>query len=199
VDLHVLWGLALTIGVLAVLGVWFVACGRADRARRARPFAKRTLVYAGAGLVVGIALLTSDVAAAPPQGRLGLVALTACCALLVYAAVSALVACDDDALIVVNLTGRGLLLTDPDLAPFYTLPAPQPQPATELPPLRPRTYYVVSAELGRIGEAAGRCDLFTVDQRTTTDPGDAGPLLVRRLLRAVPRTASSLDETDVIA
>ena len=86
----------------------------------------------------------------------------------------------------VNQTGRALLLSDPELAPFYTLPAPQEVPASVLPPIRPRTYYVVSAELGHLAEQAGRTDVFVVDPRTSTDFGETGPLLVRRLPRAVP-------------
>jgi hypothetical protein len=85
----------------------------------------------------------------------------------------------------VNLTGRPLLLADPSLAPFYTLPAPRDEPATDLPPERPRTYYIVSAELGRVGADAGRTDVFIVDTASASETRE-GPLLVRRLLRALP-------------
>jgi hypothetical protein len=190
VDTDLLWGFALTLAVLAVLGLWFYACGRADKRRQVRVFARRTLAYAGVGFVVGVALLTSDVGSSPPQDRLAIVALTVCCFLLVYAAASAVIASDDQALVVVNLTGRALLLTDPDLAPFYTLPAPQDEPADVLPPIRHRTYYVVSPELGRVGAREGRTDIFTVDVSTATDFGATGPLLVRRLLRAAPAATS---------
>jgi len=190
--MHLVWGFALTLAVLAVLGLWFYACARADEKRQVRPFAKRTLVYAGVGFAVGVALLTSDLGNAPPQDRLGMVALTVCCFLLVYAAASAAIASDDQTLVVVNLTGRALLLTDPDLAPFYTLPAPQDTPARLLPPIRPHTYYVVSAELGRAGAGEGRTDLFTIDTSTATDTGITRPLLVRRLLRAAPASTSGL-------
>lgn len=182
--MNVLWGAALTLAVVAVLGAWFFLCGRANERRQARPFAKTTLVYAGAGFVVGVAFLTSDLGSPAIEGRLAFVALTACSFLLIYAALSALVACEDGALVIVNLTGRALLLSDPELAPFYTLPAPSDQPARELPPVRPRTCYIVSAELGRVGWEAGRADLFTIDRATATDLGNARPLLVRRLHRA---------------
>ncbi len=185
-DADILWGFALTLAVLGVLGLWFYWCGRADEKRQVRAFAKRTLLYAGVGFVVGVALLTSDFGNAPPQQHLGVVALTVCCFLLVYAAGSAVIASDDQSLVVVNLTGRALLLTDPELAPFYTLPAPREQAADVLPPVRPRTCYVVSSELGRVGARAGRTDLFTVDVSTSTDLGSTGPLRVRRLLQAAP-------------
>ena len=183
------WGAALMFAVLGVLGTWFYWCGRADKERRLRPFAKRTLLFAGAGFVVGVAFLTSDLGSAPPEGRLGAVALTICSFLLVYAAASAMIASDDNSLVMVNLTGHGLLLTVPELAPFYTLPAPQQEPATELPPIVPRTYYVVSSELGRRGAEAGRTDLFTVDEATSTACRDTGHLRVRRLFRVVPAAA----------
>jgi len=185
-DANLLWGFALTLAVLGVLGAWFYGCGRADKNRQVRAFAKRTLFYAGVGFVIGVAFLTSDFVSAAPQERLGIVALTVCCFLLVYAAGSAVIASDDQSLVVVNLTGRALLLTDPDLAPFYTLPAPQDEPASTLPPILPRTCYVVSPALGVVGSQAGRTDLFTVDIATSTDLGSTGPLLVRRLLRATP-------------
>lgn len=185
-DTSLLGGFALTLAVLGILGLWFYGCGRADKKRQVRAFAKSTLLYAGVGFVIGVAFLTSDLGSAPPQERLGIVALTVCCFLLVYAAGSAVIASDDQSLVVVNLTGRALLLTDPELAPFYTLPAPQDEPASVLPPIRPRTCYVVSPDLGRLGAQAGRTDLFTVDVTTSTDLGSAGPLLVRRLLRAAP-------------
>src|SRR6266498_3199438 len=181
-DTDLLWGVALTLAVLGVLGAWFYWCGYADKTRQMRTFAKSTLLYAGVGFVVGVAFLTSDLGTAPPEERMGIVALTTCCFLLIYAAGSAVMASNDQSLILVNLTGRALLLTDPELAPFYTLPAPQEQPANVLPPVRPRTYYVVSPDLGRLGAQAGRTDLFTVDTLTSTELGDAGPLRIRRLL-----------------
>jgi hypothetical protein len=186
VDTNLLWGIALILAVLGVLGVWFQGCGRADEMRQMRAFAKSTLRYAGVGFVVGVAFLTSDLGTAPPDGRMGIIALTVCCFLLVYSAGCAMIASNDQSLVVVNLTGRALLLSDPELAPFYTLPAPQEEPASVLPPIRPRTYYVVSPELGRLGAQAGRTDVFTVDATTATDFGETGPLRVRRLLRAVP-------------
>jgi hypothetical protein len=186
VDTNLLWGIALTLAVLGVLGVWFYWCGHADKTRQMRTFAMITLRYAGAGFVVGVAFLTSDLGTAPPEGRLGIVALTVCCFLLVFSAGCAAIAANDQSLVVVNLTGRGLLLSDPELAPFYTLPAPQEEPASALPPIRPRTYYVVCPELGRLAAQAGRTDVFTVDAGTSTDFGETGPLRVRRLLRAVP-------------
>jgi hypothetical protein len=185
-DSSLLWGVTLTVAVLGVLGVWFYRCGHADEARQMRVFTMSTLRYAGAGFVVGVALLKSDIGTAPPEVHLGVVALTVCCFLLIYSAGCAAVASNDQSLVVVNLTGRALLLSDPELAPFYTLPAPQEVPASVLPPIRPRTYYVVSAELGHVAEQAGRTDVFVVDTRTSTDFGETGPLLVRRLLRAVP-------------
>ena len=122
---------------------------------------------------------------------MGVIAFTACCGLLVYAAGWAVIASDDQSLVLLNLTGRALLLTDPALAPFYNLPAPQQEPATELPPILPRTCYIVSTELGRLGAQAGRTDVFIVDAASSTDLGDTG-LLVRRLVRAVP--AAALEE-----
>jgi hypothetical protein len=190
-DHTLLWGFTLILAVLGVLGAWFYGAGRADRARELRPYARRTLLYAGTGFVVGVAFLTSDFGSSPPEERLGSIAVTVCSFLLVYAAGSAVIAADDQSLLMVNLTGRALLLTDPELAPFYSLPAPQEQPATELPPVRPRTCYVVSAELGRLGFAAGRTDLFTVDERTATASSESGPLRVRRLLRAAPATTAA--------
>jgi len=156
-----------------------------------RAFAMRTLRYAGVGFVVGVAFLTSDFGTAPMEGRVGILAFTVCCFLLIYSAGSAVIASNDQSLVVVNLTGRALLLSDPELAPFYSLPAPQEVPASVLPPVRPRTYYVVSPELGRIAAQASRSDIFTVDATTSTDFGEAGPLRVRRLLRAVPVAARS--------
>jgi hypothetical protein len=198
VDANLSWEIALTLAVLGVLGVWFRWCGQADKARQMRAFAMRTLVYAGAGFVVGVAFLTSDIGSAPPQERLGIVAFTVCCFLLLYSAVSALIASDDQSLVLVNLTGRALLLSDPELAPFYTLPSPQEEAARELPPIQPRTYYVVSPELGRLGAQAGRTDVFTVDATTSTDLGEARPLLVRRLVRAAPVVALSEQPGDSI-
>jgi hypothetical protein len=186
VDRNLLWGIALVLAVLGVLGVWFHWCGRADRTRQMRAFAVRTLRYAGVGFVLGMAFLTSDLGTAPPEGRMGILAVTVCCFLLVYSAGCAVIASNDQSLVVVNLTGRALLLSDPQLAPFYTLPAPQAEPASVLPPVRPRTYYVVSPELGRLAVKAGRSDVFTVDENTVTDFGESRPLRVRRLLRAVP-------------
>jgi hypothetical protein len=156
-----------------------------------RAFAMSTLRYAGAGLVLGMAFLTSDLGTAPPEGRLGILAVTVCCFLLVYSAGCAAIASNDQSLVIVNLTGRALLLSDPQLAPFYTLPAQQEVPATELPPARPRTHYVVSPELGRLALRAGRIVVFTVDASTVTDFGETVPLRVRRLLRAVPAAAIS--------
>lgn len=190
-DTQLFLGIALTVAVLGVLGTWFYWCGRADKTRQMRPFAMRTLRYAIAGFVVGVAFLTSDFGTAPPEGRLGIVALTVGCFLLVFSAACAAIASNDQSLVVVNLTGRALLLSDPELAPFYTLPAPQEMPASVLPPIRPRTYYVVSPELGHLAAQAGRTDVFTVDARTMTDFGDTGPLQVRRLRRAVPAATIS--------
>ena len=154
-----------------------------------RAFAMSTLRYAGVGLVLGMAFLTSDLGTAPPEGRLGILAVTVCCFLLVYSAGCAAIASNDQSLVVVNLTGRALLLADPQLAPFYTLPAQQEEPASVLPPIRPRTHYVVSLELGRLGAQAGRTDVFTVDTATSTDSGESGPLRVRRLLCVAPVAA----------
>jgi len=191
VDTNLLWGIALTLAVLGVLGVWFYWCGQADRTRQMRAFAMNTLRYAGVGFVVGVAFLTSDLGTAPPEGRMGIVAVTVCCFLLIYSAGCAVTAANDQSLVVVNLTGRGLLLSDPELAPFYTLPARQEEPAIVLPAIRPRTYYVVSPELGRLAAHAGRTDVFTVETMTSTDFAGTGPLRVRRLLRAVPVAALS--------
>jgi hypothetical protein len=187
-NTELFWGFALTVVVIGVLGAWFAACGHADKARRSRHFARRTLVYAGIGFVLGLAFLTSDLGTARPEGRLGAVAVTVCCFLLLYAAGWGLVAANDNSRVIVNLTGRPLLLADPALAPFYTLPAPRDEPATELPPMRPRTYYVVSSELGRVGAQAGRTDVFTVDAATSSATRD-GPVLVRRLLSVAPASS----------
>ena len=127
-----------------------------------------------------------------------MVALTVCCFLLLYSAACAVIASNDQSPVVVNLTGRALLLSDPELAPFYTLPAPQEEPACVLPPIRPRTYYVVTPELGRLGAQAGRTDIFTLDATTSTDFGEAAPLRVRSLLRAVPVAALSEQCASVI-
>ncbi len=154
-----------------------------------RAFALRTLRYAGVGFVLGVAFLTSDFGTVPLEGRMGIMAVTVCCFLLVYSAGSAAIAANDQSLVVMNLTGRALLLSDPEFAPFYTLPAAQETPASVLPPIRLRTYYVVSPELGRLAAQAGRSDVFTVDATTSTDFGETGPLRVRRLLRAVPVAA----------
>lgn len=185
-DTDLLWGIALILTVLGILGVWFHWCGHADQARQMRAFAMSTLRYAGVGFVVGVAFLTSDLGTAPPEGRMAVLAFAVCCFLLIYSAGSAVIASNDQSLPVVNLTGRGLLLSDPDLAPFYTLPARQEEPAIVLPPIRPRTYYVVSPELGRLAAHAGRTDVFTVDAMTSTEFGETGPLRVRHLLRAAP-------------
>ena len=185
-----LWGIAFTIAVLLVCGAWFFACGTADKMRRVRPFAKRTLQYAGPGFLAGLALVTSDISSPP----IAIIAFTTCCGLLTYAAGCALVASDDKTPVLVNLTGRPLLLSVPDLAPFYTLPAPQEEPATELPALLPRTHYIVSPELGLAGAEAGRTDVFTVDTASATDYGSAG-LLVRRLIQAAPAAGVSPDRT----
>lgn len=189
-ERDLIWGSLLAIAVVAVLATWFRRCGRADQARVLQPFARRTLVYAVPALLIGLAFLNADVGPAAPQGRMGLIAITIGAFLLVYAASAALTAANDDALRVVNLTGRALLLSDPDLAPFHTLPAPQELPADILPPPCPRTYYVVSARLGRTGALAGRTDLFMVDTASAFDPGASGPLLVRRLLPAASSDAS---------
>lgn len=179
-DANFLLGIAFTVGVVAVCGVWFYWCGYADKMRQVRPFAKRSFRYAGYGFVLGVAYLSADLGSPP----MGLVAFTVCCGLLVYAAGWAIVVSDDQSLVLINLTGRALLLTDPQLAPFYRLPATQ-EPSSELPPAFPRTCYVVTANLGRLGAQAGRTDMYTVDSATAEDCGDAG-LLVRRLVRLIP-------------
>jgi len=180
------WGVTLSLAVIAVMAFWFHACGRADHARALRAFARRTLVYAIPGFLVGLAFLTSDLGPGQPQGRMGLVAITVCCFLLVYSAAFALTAANDTSLVIVNLTGRSLVLKDPDLAAFNSLPSIQEQPATTLPPARPRTFYVVSRALGEESARAGRTDVLTVDTASARDPGAERPLIVRRLLRAVP-------------
>ena len=185
-DANLFWGIAWTLAVLGVCGTWFFWCGRADTMRCVRPFAKHTLLYAGGGFVAGLAVVTSDLGSPP----MGLIAFTTCCGLLVYAAGCAAIAANDESPILVNLTGRALLLADPHLAPFYTLPASQDQSATELPPMVPRTRYIVSPELGRLGAQAGRADLFIVEAGTATDFGNAG-LQVRHLIRTVPDAARS--------
>jgi hypothetical protein len=180
-DADLFWGVAFTVAVVGTCCVWFYCCGRADKNRQLREFAKRTFLYAGPGFLLGLVYVTSDLGPAP----LGLIAFTACCGCLLYAAGWAVITADDRSLVLVNLTGRAILLTSPELGPFYTLPAPQEQPATELPPLLPRTHYIVSPELGNLCKTAGRTDVFTVDVITATDYGDAG-LLVRNLVPAVP-------------
>ena len=187
-DINLLWMIVLILAVLGVLGVWFHWCGHADKARQMRAFAMSTLRYAGVGFVVGVAFLTSDLGTHTPEARLGLVAITVCCFLLIYSAASAVIASNDQSLVLVNLTGRALLLSDSDLAPFYTIPAQQEEPASVLPPVRPRTYYVVSTVLAEIAAQASRSDVFSVDATTSTDFGDDGPLRVRRLLPAVPNS-----------
>ena len=182
-DYDLFWGIALTAAVVSVCGIWFFWCGHADKTRQLRPFAKRTLFYAGPGFVLGLTFVTGDLGPAP----MGVIAFTACCGLLVYAAGCAVITSNDGSLVLVNLTGRAILLTTPELAAFYTLPAPQEQPPSELPPVLPRTNYIVSPELGHLCGEAGRTDIFIVDAATSTDYGDAG-LLVRRLVRAVPST-----------
>jgi len=189
VNTDLLWKFALIAAVLGVIGTWFWLCGYADKTRQLRAFAKRTLLYAGVGLLLGIAFLTSDLGTAQAEGRMGLIALTVCCFLLVYAAGAAMIASNDQSLVVVNLTGRALLLAEPELAPFFTLPSTQEEPATVLPPVLPRTCYVVSSELGRLAAQAGRTDVFTVDSITSTDSGETGPLRIRRLLPVVPAAA----------
>jgi len=178
-DANLFWGIVLTLAVVGTCGLWFYWCGYADKTRQLRPFARRTLIYAGAGFLVGLAFVTSGLGSPP----MGLIAFTACCGLLVYAAGCAAITSNDQSTVLVNLTGRALLLTTPELAPFYTLPAPQEQPSTELPPLLPRTHYIVNAELGCLCAQAGRTDVFTVDTATATDYGSSG-LLVRRLVPA---------------
>jgi len=180
-ETDLILGIALTVAVLGVCGAWFFWCGYADRTRQTRALAKRTLIYAGGGFLLGIAFITSDLGTPP----MGVIAFTTCCGLLVYAAGFAVVASDDQSPVLVNLTGRAILLTDPALAPFFTLPAPQPEPAKDLPPVLPRTYYIVNAELGRLGAQAGRTDVYLVDEATSTDLGDAG-VLVRRLVQTIP-------------
>jgi hypothetical protein len=183
-EADLFWGIALTVAVVGACCLWFYWCGHADKTRQLRPFARRTLLYAGAGFILGLTLITADFGPVP----MGVIAFTACCGLLLYAAGWAVVTSDDRSLVLVNLTGRAILLTSPELAAFYTLPSPQEAPAAELPPPLPRTRYIVGAALGhRCGEA-GRTDVFTVDAATASDYGDAG-LLVRRLLPAVPRAA----------
>jgi len=189
VNTDLLWKFALIAAVLGVIGTWFWLCGYADRTRQLRAFAKRTLLFAGAGLLLGIGFLTSDLGTARPEARLGLIAITVCCFLLVYAAGTAMVASNDQSLVMVNLTGRALLLTEPELAPFFTLPSTQEEPASVLPPVLPRTCYVVSPELARLAAQAGRTDIFTVDSITSTDSGETGPLRIRRLVRVVPAVA----------
>jgi len=78
VDKNLLWGIALTLAVFGVLGFWFRSCGRADRTRQMRAFAMLTLRYAGVGFVLGMAFLTSDLGTAPPEGRMGILAVTVC-------------------------------------------------------------------------------------------------------------------------
>ncbi|HWS13478.1 MAG TPA: hypothetical protein VN279_11800 [Rhodocyclaceae bacterium] len=178
-ETDLFWGIALTLAVLGTCGAWFYWCGYADRTRQLRALARRTFRYAGIGFLLGLAVLNSDLGTPP----MGMIAFTACCGLLLYASGWAAIAADDQSLALINLTGRALLLTDPELAPFYTLPAPQEEPATELPPVLPRTCYIVSAELGMEAARAGRTDMFMVDAGTATDYG-AGGVLVRRLVRA---------------
>jgi hypothetical protein len=189
VNTDLLWKFALIAAVLGVIGTWFWLCGYADRTRQLRAFATRTLLFAGAGLLLGIGFLTSDLGTARPEARLGLIAITVCCFLLVYAAGTAMVASNDQSLVMVNLTGRALLLTEPELAPFFTLPSTQEEPASVLPPVLPRTCYVVSPELARLAAQAGRTDIFTVDSITSTDSGETGPLRIRRLVRVIPAVA----------
>jgi hypothetical protein len=187
-ETNLVWGIAFTLAVIGVCGTWFYCCGRADRNRQVRRFARRSFRYAGIGFLLGIAFLSSDLGSPP----MGLIAFTVCCGLLVYAAGWAMVVSDDQSLVLVNLTGRALLLTDSRLAPFFTLPGPQDDPVTELPPIFPRTCYIVSPALGQLGASAGRTDIFMVDATSATDMGDAG-VLVRRLIQAaspiVPQTA----------
>jgi len=178
-EATLVWGITLTLAVIGTCGAWFHFCGRADKTRQLRPFAKRTFMVAGPGFLTGLAFVTSDLGSPP----MGLIAFTACCGLLVYAAGFALIAADDHSPMLVNLTGRALLLTTPDLAPFYTLPALQDEAATELPDMLPRTNYIVSSALALLGAKAGRLDVFTVDASSATDYGHAG-LLVRQLIRA---------------
>jgi hypothetical protein len=185
-EADLILGIALTLAVLGVCGTWFRRYGQADKTRRAHAFAKRSLLYAGTGFLGGLAFVTSDLGSPPTI----LIAFTACCGLLVYTAGWAMITADDQSLLLMNLTGRALLLTDPDLAPFFALPAPRPEPAADLPPARPRTCYIVGPELGRAGAQAGRTDVFTVDATTSTDYG-AGGLLARRLIPAAPVAASA--------
>jgi hypothetical protein len=182
-DADLFWGVALTVAVVGTCGTWFYWCGHADKTRQLRPFAKRTFLYAGPGFLVGLALATSDIGTAP----MGLIAFTACCGLLLYSAGWAVITSNDRTLVLVNLTGRAILLTSPELAAFYTLPAPQEQPPNELPPVLPRTNYIVTPQLGLLCREAGRTDVFTVDATSVTDYGESG-LLVRRLVRVVSPT-----------
>jgi hypothetical protein len=190
-DANAIYGIAYTAAVVGVCVIWFYHCGRADKGREVRAFSKRTLRYAGSGFLLGVILLTADLGNPP----VGLIALTACCGLLVYAAGWALLAADDESLVLVNLTGRALLLADPRLAHFYSLPAPQDHPSTELPPIFPRTCYVVNAALGRLGANAGRTDMFMVDSATAKDLGDAG-VLIRHLISLAPESAPALPGSD---
>jgi len=114
VDINLLWMIVLILAVLSVLGVWFHWCGHADKARQMRAFAMSTLRYAGVGFVVGVAFLTSDLGTPTPEARLGVVAITVCCFLLIYSAASAVIASNDQSIVLVNLTGRALLLSDPN-------------------------------------------------------------------------------------
>ena len=183
-DANLFWGVTLTLAVLGVCGTWFLWCGYADKTRQLRRFARRTLLIAGTGFLVGLAFVTSNLGTPP----MGVIAFTACCGLLTYAAGCAAMTADDRSLVLVNLTGRALLLTTPEFAPFYALPAIHEQPATELPTLLPYTKYIVSQELGRLGAKAGRTDIFTVDVTAITDYGSRG-LRVRRLIQAAQPTA----------
>ena len=195
-DTNVLWGFILVLAVFGVVSVWFFWCGHAEKTRQVRAFAKRTLLYASGGFVVGLDLLNSDFGINQSGGRMGIMAITACCFLLLYAAAWAMTASDDESLEWVNLTGRTLLLTaERDLAPFYALPALQKEPATLLPPIRARTNYVVSSELAHIGAQAGRTDLFIVEATKSSNSDDSGPLLVGRLRGAV-RAAAPLEESE---
>jgi hypothetical protein len=174
------WGIFFSVSVLGVCAAWFRRYGYEERRRNARNFAKRTSLYAGSAFVLGLAYLTADLGGPP----MGLIAFTTCSGLLLYASGWAFVASDDEAMVLVNLTGRALVLAGSALAPFYTLPASQ-EAATALPPAFPRTRYVVSKALGQLGIRAGRTDIFAVDEATATDLGPAG-LLVRRLIRLGP-------------
>jgi hypothetical protein len=182
VEAELAWGIFFSVAVIGVCAAWFRLYGYAERNRNARGFARRSAVCAGGAFVLGLAFMTSDLGSPP----MGLIAFTTCGGLLLYAAGWALVASDDDGWVLINLTGRALLLAGSKLAPFYMLPAAL-DAATALPPALPRTRYVVNRPLARLGVEAGRTDMFAVDEATATDLGPEG-LLVRRLVPLGPES-----------